>query len=59
MSTSTTLKYKKNLKKNGNFNMAEKMYRKKGFIHHFIGEGLDEGEFIILLFLMYSAKSFY
>ena len=31
---------------NGILNNSEKMLRKKGFIHHFIGEGLEEGNFI-------------
>ena len=48
-STSTKTKVKTNKKlsnKSGIYNRAETMFKKKCFIHHFIGEGLEEGEFV-------------
>ena len=44
--TNTKIKNRIFMKGNGLHNNAEIMYRQKGFIHHYIGEEMEENEFV-------------
>ena len=37
---------KTKIKTTGFTNQAEKMFKKRGFVHHYIGEGQEEYEFV-------------